>query len=552
MKRQPTRRSHRRGSLLLAVLVMIALLAVANLAYFDWTFTERVASDAAARQAQARASAESGVEFLKVYLSADRATIDQDGGLVDNPQRFQGVTIEDGGAPELLSRFSIVAPRLDYGGFVGARFGLEDESARLNLNRLVVADARDEGVGQDVLMFLPGMTESIADAILDWIDEDDEPRTLGAEIDYYSSLTPGYLPQNGPIESLEQLLRVRDVTPQLLWGVDQNRNFIAEPEEIEANQFTTLDNTDGSMNLGWAAYFTTHSAESNLTDEGLPKINLNADDLETLHGELAETLGEAEANFIIAYRQGGPEETDDEDSFDGPGGGQDGGQDGGQGGAPTGGGQPTDIKDADEIKIDFGAPASVSIESLLDLVGVRARTVELDGVTETLVESPFTDSASDMQSYLPLLYGQCALSDEPSTPGRLNINQAPEALLYGVPGMPPQAVEAILGNRNFSSQPQGVERSHPAWILTEGYVTLEEMREMGPYLTAGGDVYRAQVVGSWGGPGPTARLEVVLDTTATPPRIVVRRDLTALGAGYSVEQLGDVTLAPPAAGSPIP
>ena len=37
-------------------------------------------------------------------------------------------------------------------------------------------------------MGLPGMTEDVADAILDWLDTDDEPRELGAEIEYYSGL----------------------------------------------------------------------------------------------------------------------------------------------------------------------------------------------------------------------------------------------------------------------------------------------------------------------------------------------------------------------------
>ena len=39
------------------------------------------------------------------------------------------------------------------------------------------------------------MTEEIADAILDWLDEDEEPREYGAESDYYSSLSPGYAPR---------------------------------------------------------------------------------------------------------------------------------------------------------------------------------------------------------------------------------------------------------------------------------------------------------------------------------------------------------------------
>src|SRR5690606_38691018 len=70
-----------------------------------------------------------------------------------------------------------------------------------------------------MLLALPGMTEDVADAILDWLDADDEPRPLGAEFeDYYLNLQPAYKPANGPIDSIEQLLLVRGVTPQLLFG----------------------------------------------------------------------------------------------------------------------------------------------------------------------------------------------------------------------------------------------------------------------------------------------------------------------------------------------
>ena len=58
------------------------------------------------------------------------------------------------------------------------------------------------------LMAMPGMTDDVADAILDWIDEDDEPREYGAEWDYYAQLQPPYKPKNGPLDTVEELLLV--------------------------------------------------------------------------------------------------------------------------------------------------------------------------------------------------------------------------------------------------------------------------------------------------------------------------------------------------------
>ncbi len=37
-------------------------------------------------------------------------------------------------------------------------------------------------------------------------------------------LDPPYAPRNGPMETIEELLLVRGVTPELLFGVDANHN----------------------------------------------------------------------------------------------------------------------------------------------------------------------------------------------------------------------------------------------------------------------------------------------------------------------------------------
>ena len=62
---------------------------------------------------------------------------------------------------------------------------------------------------------------------------------------------------------------------------------------------------------------------------------------------------------------------------------------------------------------------------------------------------------------------------------------------------------------------------------------LETMRELDPFLTARGDVYRAQVLGFFDGNGPVHRQEAIIDGTQIPPRVVWQRDLNELGRGYS-------------------
>jgi general secretion pathway protein K len=56
------------------------------------------------------------------------------------------------------------------------------------------------------------------DSILDWRDPDSLHLLNGAENDYYLKLKPPYRARNGPFESIEELLLVRGVTPEIFYG----------------------------------------------------------------------------------------------------------------------------------------------------------------------------------------------------------------------------------------------------------------------------------------------------------------------------------------------
>ncbi|HSY18182.1 MAG TPA: hypothetical protein VK815_07605, partial [Candidatus Acidoferrales bacterium] len=50
-----------------------------------------------------------------------------------------------------------------------------------------------------------GDITGVSDAILDWIDADDEPRPGGAESDYYQGQNPPYYAKNAPMDNIEEL-----------------------------------------------------------------------------------------------------------------------------------------------------------------------------------------------------------------------------------------------------------------------------------------------------------------------------------------------------------
>ncbi len=536
------------GFALLVVLVVIALLALTAYTFSDLMITENQSAQLHGQQLQARALVDSGVSHVRYFLELDPLTRQELGGTYFNAQTFQAQLVMDHVSPARRGRFTIVAPEQDSLGYWGGwRFGLEDESGRLNLNALDLeitdmlggampeesppdvpggdsggagdagapdaaadADPLDlmDSSGQALLMRLPGMTIDIADAILDWIDEDDEPREYGAEIDYYSSMFPPYAPRNGPFETVEELLLVRGVTPDLLFGRDVNRNGMIDMHEQELPLYLEADPGDGSMDRGWSAYLTLYSMEKNVDVDGQPRINLNGDDLQQLYDELSVVVDPSWATFIIAYRQSGPYSGDSDET------------------------EPVEGQ-----VLDLTRQGDKKLTQVLDLIGVRVEAQLQDG-EKVILESPFPEDPISMSSYLPELMDRCSIQSEKVIPGRVNINQAPRIVLEAIPGMTPDIVEAILSQRDPGNYQLDPELEHETWLLSRGLVTLDEMRALLPFITAGGDVYRAQVIGYFDQGEVSSRVEVVIDATQAYPRVLLWRDISHLGRGFARETLG--------------
>ncbi|MCL6504409.1 MAG: general secretion pathway protein GspK [Pirellulales bacterium] len=503
-------RARRRAMALVLVLVVVSMLSLAGYTFAGLMLAEREAALIHGRGAQARALADSGCELVRAMLALPEETVREAGGLYDNPNQFQGVLVVEGETPRDRGRFAVLAPALRDDLPYGTRFGLEDESTRLNLNVLTAIDQAVPDGARQILMALPGMTEDVADAILDWIDADDEPREFGAEIDYYSGLTPAYAPRNGPLHTVEELLLVRGVTPELLFGPDVNRNWALEPEE-ESLGPVEVDNSSGALNHGWAAYLTLYSQEANLRPDGRPKIDVNASDLEQLHTDLAEVLGDDAATFICAYRIAGPYTSNVSN----------------EAGQQVGG-----------RRLDLTQQPRTTLQTVLDLIGARVR-IRFEGENEpSLLDPLFPDDPIRMSVYLPVLMDHLAVNAAETIPGRININQCSAAVLYGIPGMDPAVAEQILNSRDAEPGEDRPNRRHETWILAEGLVTLEEMKNLIPFICARGSVYRAQVVGYFEEGGPSTRVEAVFDATTVPARLVFYRDLSHLGRGFAPEALG--------------
>lgn len=553
--------TRRRGTVLIIVLVLIMLLTLAVYGFTERMLTENKAAVFHGTHSQALASAASGIEYAAAVISSRAADPANPISVYHRPDLFAGQVMYESASAMAMGRFSLVAPVEGSDTASTLRFGLSDESGKLNLNALLSWDL-DEEQQALVLMALPGVTEDLADAILDYIDSDEEPRLFGAESDYYQSISALAFAKNAPLESIDELLMVRGMTPEILFGEDANRNGLLDPSEDDGPASLPIDNADGVLQVGLAQYLTIHSQESNARLDGAPKIAINQEMLVDLYDEIVEVVGDEDmARFIVAYRMHGPLEDELEEESSGEnrssnseqtdeseGGGSSGRQQAGASAAmdQAAGALAGAIAGASGAEpvirggLDLSAGPQFEVESLYDLVD---REVEIpadaeEGIEAETIISPWT-SANVLADY-PLLYDLFATTEDPTIEGRVNVNQARYEVLIGLPGMTEEIANGILASRmSAGGQPveEDASRLTTAWLVSEGIVDLPTMRTLDPYLTARGDIFRVQSVGFFDGGGPRARVEAVIDGTVYPAKILQYRDFTELGAGYSPAQL---------------
>jgi len=66
----------------------------------------------------------------------------------------------------------------------------------------------------------------IVDSVMDWKDSDDLHRLHGSESDYYMSLPNPYKAKNANFDTLEELLLVKGMTPEILYGAEGKEGII--------------------------------------------------------------------------------------------------------------------------------------------------------------------------------------------------------------------------------------------------------------------------------------------------------------------------------------
>ena len=536
----------RHGTVLIVVLILVVLLSLAAYKYTESMITEFESASMYGRRLQTQAFADSGLEVAADLIG--NRTFEPEENLINDEAIFNGISLQEGETARDNGLFSIVAANERDPDAKTVRFGLISESGKLNLNYLLALEQQFVAVDEDggdtgtispefyeVLANIPGLDDqTVVDSILDWLDEDDDPRPMGAESPYYLGLSAGYECKNGPIESFDELMQIQGMTAAILFGEDGNRNGLLDKNEDDGDTTLPADDEDGVLNPGLIGYCTIRSTETNLRGDGSDRINLNQGLMTELWDAIAEEFDDETATFVVAWRLYGAEDaTEDTDGssltvsqeeF----------------ATAVGSAIGGDVEgDVTRGGLDLTQTAQFEYTALFQLVDAQVVAV-VNGV-ETTLESPW--GSGDLNSLLPVLFDTFSLTDDAFIDNRIDPNYARREVLLTVPGIEPEAADAIVASSVV--MPDGTadtnllsNHSTPGWLFTEDIVDLQTMRAIEPFLTTRGDIYKAQIIGYFEENGPFTRLEALIDGTEHPAKVTAVSDLTGLGRGYSDDQLG--------------
>ena len=538
--RMPRHRSRPHGGyVLFAVLIVVVVLSLAAYRYAESMSTELQVAVRTSEASETKGYAISGIHYA-IGMLADPNTLNGTlgGNPYDNREAFGGYVVGDSQGKRAGGRFSLI--NVSDAGGTGAdkyplRYGVMDECAKININSLILQDPTGEAL-YAALMMLPNMTADIADAIVDWVDADETQRPNGAESGVYQGMTPAYACKNGPISSLEELLLVRGVTPQLLFGNDRNRNGVLDPGEDDGTEF----------NRGWSEYLTCYGREVNIDSDGNTRVDLNTADLATLSASLTAVVGQDLSDYIVYTRSTNkavavapltpPSTTTTAVQM---------GNivrimtttDPGQVAAPA-----SELRDLVQKIVDAKGQGTRKLSSTMTLYNTQ---IPLDPTPaqpgmpqqpQKVVACPLNDTAA-LQQLLPLLLDKTSAATGYELSPRINVNTAPREVLMALPGLLDTDADSLISTRSTLT-PTDPATLSGAWIVTQAKLSADKFKNIEKYISGRTFTYRIHSVGYFGKTGgPVSRVEAVVDVALAQPRILYYRDLTDLGRGFTNAQL---------------
>ena len=425
------------ASILVGVLWCLALLSVIVIGVLHLARLDLLVVKNHGDRIQAHYLALAGIEKAKALLCQNarehtRSGRNHSGEYYDAPEDFRDVAFGRG-------QFRVFRHgREDEGG--GVIYGISDEESRLNVNT-----ASAEELGK-----LYGMRPDMVAAIIDWRDQDDEVTPGGAEADYYASLQPPYLPRNGPLLTLRELLMVRDVSPDLLFGDDVSQNGLLDSADGSGGGLSSRRNGGAVPDAGWSDLLTVDSGVKNLSAAGIERVNVQEADersLEAVRGITPEI-----ARAIIASR----------------------GQN--------------------------------KLESLADLLEVGAgQAKNQPGQPRGAPGDPNASGPKVISQELLMEIADDVTAGPATQPGLVNINTATLPVLICLPGMTRELAQAVISYRQSSGYFPNV-----AWLLKVPGMSREMFKQVARRVSARSETFRIVSEGKVNSTGARQRIQVIV------------------------------------------
>ena len=223
-------RNNQRGMALLMTLAIITVLVTAGLELNrrmrSAVFTAATSRDRFVAGQMAAAAVHAGMALLiKDKLETRADSIQEDWASPEKRREaLAQIPFPEG---EVALEITDERARIQVNALLNAPGGQEfDPDQEMLLDRFLrpLISAFDSVEEKDPVFEELNLTTTIISSLKDWIDAGDDDATTGfsgAESDYYLGLDPPYSCPNAPLTELEELLRVKGMTAELFYGLEE-------------------------------------------------------------------------------------------------------------------------------------------------------------------------------------------------------------------------------------------------------------------------------------------------------------------------------------------
>lgn len=251
------------GMALLITVMTVSLLVAVTIMFHRKSWQSYLVADNYKTHTQLKAIGDSGVNLGLALLGQDS---------------------KKNGYDSLLDNWAVIDEEELKPLFSNGQLELEvvDLSGRLQINRLVQMAPQDPGgAGENTqgeiravllqLLLSPDFALEeeneayiIVDSLVDWIDEDERESDNGAESGYYLALEKPYECRNGPVQYIGELLLVKGISPELLFGKGEKKGLA---------DYLTVYGEDGKININTADSLLVKSLNPQISDELIEKFH---------------------------------------------------------------------------------------------------------------------------------------------------------------------------------------------------------------------------------------------------------------------------------------